>query len=113
MVVNERMGLTHRKRLLQFVCIYCGHRETNPPSAPPVQMKRWSEPKGDRRAANVKTGGCGLLLVGQAADHLAKCLVLRTSVALAEKVSKLNWREFPTGQLVGTVKNEHVVAFAA
>jgi hypothetical protein len=32
MVANERKGLFFRKRVLQFVCIHCGHRETNPPS---------------------------------------------------------------------------------
>jgi hypothetical protein len=69
--------------------------------------------KAKYKAARAKTGRCGLLLVGQAADHLAKCLMLRSSVALAEKVSELNGLELPAGRLVGTVKNEYVVSFAA
>jgi hypothetical protein len=39
--------------------------------------------------------------------------MLRSSVALSEKVSELNWREFTAGRLVGTVKNEDMVAFTA
>ena len=33
MVANERISLFPRRRVIQFVCIHCGHRETNPPSA--------------------------------------------------------------------------------
>jgi len=63
---------------------------------------------------NITRGNAAhLLLVDQTADHLAKCRMLRSSIALAKKVSKLNWREFPTGRLVGAVKNEHVFAFPA
>jgi hypothetical protein len=48
--------------------------------------------KAKYKAARAKTGRCGLLLVGQAADHLAKCLMLRSGIALPEEVSKLNRR---------------------
>jgi predicted RNA-binding Zn-ribbon protein involved in translation (DUF1610 family) len=36
MVANERTSLFSRKRVIQFVCIHCGHREINPePVSPP------------------------------------------------------------------------------
>jgi hypothetical protein len=31
MVANERTSLFSRKRVIQFVCIHCDHREISPP----------------------------------------------------------------------------------
>jgi hypothetical protein len=50
--------------------------------------------------------------VEQAADHMAKRLMFWSSIAFAQKVPKLNWRELAPGRLVRAVENKHMVVFA-
>jgi hypothetical protein len=50
-------------------------------------------------------------IVEQVADHLAKRLMFWSSIAFAQKVAKLNWRELAAGRRVRVVENKHMVLF--
>jgi hypothetical protein len=52
------------------------------------------------------------LLVQQTSDHMTKRLMFPSSIAFAKKISKLHWREFAAGWLVGSMKNKQAVVVA-
>jgi hypothetical protein len=53
------------------------------------------------------------LLVEQTPNHSAKRLMLRSSITMAKKISKLHRCAFAAGRLVGFMKDKQTVALAA
>jgi hypothetical protein len=53
------------------------------------------------------------LLVEQTPNHSAKRLMLRSSITIAKKISKLHRCAFAAGRLVGFMKDKQTVALAA